>query len=214
MWKKIEKTLRKLSYFEVSEVAQLLMIENSQASQVLSRWVKSGRVVRVKRGRYVSYEGYLSNRNELDYVGMIASIVQPSSYLSREYVLQKHGVLSEASYLITSMTSKNTQSVTNVMGTFESRHIKASLYGGYYESVVGGVTVREASLAKALFDYLYLRRGAWLLEKKSYDLAEDMRLNLDDWDEDKKRELEQWVEKAESKKMSKVLANLRENIWQ
>lgn len=213
MWKKVKKILRELPYFGVSEVAQLLVIENSQASQVLARWIKSGRVIRVKRGIYVSYESYLSDRNQLDYLGMVAGIVQPSSYLSREYVLQKYGVLSEASYLVTLVTSKNTQSVTNAMGTFEYRHIKPNLYGGYREFVVSGVMVREASVVKALFDYLYLRKGAWLLDNKEYDLAEDLRLNLNDWDVEKKRELEQWAEKAGSKKMNKILANLRRNVW-
>jgi hypothetical protein len=42
-----------------------------------------------------------------------------------------------------------------------------------------GVPYAQASAAKALFDYLYLRPLPAVLEPQRYNLVEDLRLNLD-----------------------------------
>ncbi len=44
-----------------------------------------------------------------------------------------------------------------------------------------GIPFAQASRAKALFDYLYLRPGPRAQLDKGYDLAEDLRLNLDEF---------------------------------
>ena len=213
MWSKIADKLAGLPYFGVSSVAQLLDIENEVAGQLLSRWVKNGKVIRIKRGIYMSREYYDRHLNEWEFLGLLSSIINPNSYLSKEYLLQKYGVMTESVMVVTAVTTKNTSKVASKQGSFLYYHIKPELFGGYAEKVVGGVRVKEATVGKALFDYLYFRPHGWAYGDKNYDLVEDLRLNLDDFEEKDRLDFMNWVNKSKSKKMSDALANIRRKIW-
>lgn len=213
MWSKIVAKLSGLPFFGVSAVAQLLTIENEVAGQLLSRWVKNGRVMRVKRGIYMSLEYYNRHLNEWEFPGLISTIINPNSYLSKEYVLDKHGIMTESVMAVTAVTTKNTSKVSSSLGNYLYYHIKDELFGGYVEKMVGGVTICEATLGKALFDYLYLRPYGWSYRDKEYNIAEDLRLNLDEFNEEDKLEFNRWVKISSSKKMRDAEANLRRNTW-
>lgn len=212
-WDIVNKNLSSMPFFTVGSVAQLLGKKEDQVKQIILRWKKTGKLVRLKRGIYMTQEYYLTQLHHQDFSGLVAMAIQPFAYLSREYVLQKHGVLTESTYLITAVTTKNTQKITNQLGTFDYAHIKPTLFGGYKVKMVGGVPVGEAAPAKALFDYLYLRKDGGLSGLKDYDLAEEMRLNLADWGEADRKEFSDWVKKSKSPKMNDALANLQRNIW-
>ncbi len=47
----------------------------------------------------------------------------------------------------------------------------------------------------------------------SYDLAEDLRLNLEDFSENDQVEFATFVELSKSKKMDQILKNLRKTVW-
>lgn len=213
MWSKIVDKLSGLPFFGVSVVAQLLEIENEVAGQLLSRWVANGRVVRIKRGIYMSREYYDRHLNDWDFLGLISSVINPNAYLSKEYVLQKYGVMTESVFAVTSVTTKNTSKIASKLGSFLYYHIKPKLFGGYIEKMVGGVEVKEATLGKALFDYLYFRPHGWAYGDKKYDLVEDLRLNLEDFEEKDKLDFVDWVKISESKKMSDALDNIRRKVW-
>jgi len=51
------------------------------------------------------------------------------------------------------------------------------------------------------------------LRSKNYDLAEDERLNLEEWDSKMKTEFLQLTEKSKSPKMKRIAANLSRKIW-
>lgn len=213
MWSKIVDKLSGIPYFGVSSVAQMLGIENEIAGQLLSRWVNNGKVLRVKRGVYMTPEYYNRHLNDWDFSGLISSIINPGSYLSKEYVLQKYGVMTESVMAVTAVTTKNTSKVASKMGSFLYYHIKPELFGGYGEKIVGGMIVREASPGKALFDYLYFRPYGWAYGDKNYDLVEDLRLNLDDFEEKDRLDFINWITLSKSKKMSDALENIRRKIW-
>lgn len=213
MWSKIVDKLAGLPYFGVSSVAQLLMIENEVAGQLLSRWVKNGKVLRVKRGIYMSREYYDRHLNDWDFLGQISTIINPNAYLSKEYVLQKHGVMSESVMAVTAVTTKNTSKIASKLGSFLYYHIKSELFGGYTQKMIGGVGVKEAKPGKALFDYLYFRPHGWAYGDKNYDLIEDLRLNLDDFEEKDRADFINWVNTSKSKKMRDALNNIRRKIW-
>jgi len=212
MWKRIKEELELLPYFGVSDVAQYLNIENEVAGQVLARWTTRGVVIRVKRGVYMSREFYLRHLRDYNFSGLVATIINPDSYLSKEYVLQKHQVMTEAVMVVTSVTFKNTSRVRGKLGSYLYYHVKPELFGGYREILHGQISIREATLGKSLFDYLYLRPQGWTYSQKSYNLIEDLRLNLEELKPDDWNDFEVWVEKSNSKKMRAALDNIRRFI--
>lgn len=212
MWKKVKEDLVALPYFGVSDVAQHLDIENEEAGQILARWTVRGVVIRIKRGIYMSREYYLRHLRDYDFSGLVATIINPDSYLSKEYVLQKHQVMTEAVMVVTSVTFKNTSRVNGTLGSYIYYHVKQELFGGYTEILHGQLNIKEATLGKALFDYLYLRPQGWSYGQKDYNLREDLRLNLEELKSEDWREFESWVEKSNSKKMRAAQDNIRRHI--
>lgn len=212
-WELILSKLGGLPYFGIADVAQLLGKEEVEVKQVLLRYLVQNKVIRIKRGHYMTREFYLSNKNDFDFVGMVASVVAPKGYLSTEYILYNHGVMTEVVMAYTGMTMSKTQRVSGQLGSYIFRHIKPELYGGYTEKLAWGVKVRTATLGKALFDYLYIRPHGWSYSAKGYDLTEDLRLNLYNWSDEDKDEFETWVSRSGSKKMMSARDNIRRYVW-
>jgi hypothetical protein len=81
-----------------------------------------------------------------------------------------------------------------------------------------GVPYAQASVAKALFDYLYLRPLPANLEPQRYNLVEDLRLNLEEFTREEWEEFAEYVLKSETvrkggAKMRHVQNNLEVNVW-
>ncbi|PIS17868.1 hypothetical protein COU93_03430 [Candidatus Shapirobacteria bacterium CG10_big_fil_rev_8_21_14_0_10_36_6] len=212
-WLAIISQLRHMPYFTLASIMQILDRDGDHAKQVVARLVASGDLIRLKRGIYMTREFWLGNKSSGELVDMVACVVVPNSYLSTEYVLQKHAVMTEAVYAVTAITSGKPRIIKNDLGGFIYRHIKSDLLAGFESRNCWGIKVHEASAPKALFDYLYLRRHGWAYGAKNYDLAEDLRLNLYDWDQSKKDEFAHWVEMSKSHKMKTALDNLRRHVW-
>ena len=68
-------------------------------------------------------------------------------------------------------------------------------------------------MAKALFDYLYLKPWKGKGQPASYDLAEDLRLNLEDFPEPDRLEFAAFVEVSKSRKMERILKHLEKTTW-
>jgi len=101
----------------------------------------------------------------------------------------------------------------NKLGTFTYRNIKEDLYLGFTISDYMGIPFSQATLVKALFDYLYLRPWKSKGQSANYDLAEELRLNLGDFSETDQAQFVTFVEMSKSKKMDQILKNMRKTIW-
>lgn len=157
---------------------------------------------------------YEVHRADAEFAPMVSAILIPQSYLSLEYVLQQNAILTEMTYPISAVTLKQTRVFENPMGTFTYRNIKENLYSGYTISEYMGIPIARATLAKALFDMLYLRPLNNRKQLQNYDLAEVLRLNLDDFSTNDRAEFAVFVEASKSKKMDQILENLRKTVWQ
>ena len=153
------------------------------------------------------------HRADVDFAPMVSAILIPQSYLSLEYVLQRSAILTEMTYPITAVTLKQTRVFENKLGTFTYRNIKADVYQGFIFSEYMGIPTAQATVAKALFDFLYLRPWKSSRRLASYDLTEDLRLNLEDFSENDQVEFSTFVEISKSKKMDQILKNLRKTVW-
>ena len=209
------KPLENIPYFTITGFKQVLDADESDTQRVramLSRWVKRGHIVRLKKGVYMTRRFFELHQSHASFTPAVSSIILPQSYVSLEYVLQRAGVLTEITYPITAVTPKNTRVVENVLGTFEYRHIKLPLYTGFRQEIFFGVFFNQASVAKALFDYFYLRPLPRGLRKHEIDLAEALRLNLEGLSLGVKDEFESYVELSGSPKMMFIRENFRRTI--
>ena len=104
---------------------------------------------------------------------MIANRIYEPSYVSLEMVLSIYGIIPEAVYGITSVTSQNTRDISAPMGNFIYRHIQSNLMFGYELREHGGHYYQIAELEKAILDYLYL--NSKINDSESF---EGMRFNV------------------------------------
>jgi predicted transcriptional regulator of viral defense system len=218
---KIISAFEHLPYFTIEGFRQIAggdVVDDAHARTALYRWVKAGHLIALKRGVYMHRRFYEQHRQDPAFASAVSTILLPQSYLSLEYVLQQHGILTEITYPVTAITIKNTRTILNSLGTFVYRHIQPDLYFGFQIMEAYGVPYAQASTAKALFDYLYLRPLLADLEPQLYNLAEELRLNLDEFTQDEREEFARYVLKSKTiqkggAKMRRILNNLEVHVW-
>lgn len=183
----------------------------------VKKLVKEGSLIVIKNGFYVpKYFFDIVNASNIqekeNYLLYLANTIRQPSYVSLEYVLAKYNFLAESSFAITSITIKSTRSYTTPIGTFYYQHLKRELFYGYEIKTFRDKQIREASFAKALFDFLYLRSFGSLGEMKEYLLSTG-RLNWDVVNEAQKKDFKDIVQTSQSRKMKSLYSILNtENI--
>jgi len=217
MNRKILTSFDHIPFFTTEAVKQLYSAENLSNGSIqtaLYRWMKAGHIIQLKKGTYMTRRFYEQHRSDAEFSAAISAILIPQSYVSLEFVLQRHAILSEITYPVTAATIKQTRIIENSLGTFSYRNIKEVLYTGFEILDYMGIPFSQATLAKALFDYLYLRPlpRNWL--PSDFNLAEELRLNIDGFSEQDQTRFSEFVEISKSKKMQNILKNLRKTVWQ
>ena len=145
-------------YFTIEGFKQSTGMEAPHTVRVLlHRWSQAGHLLALKKGVYMTQRFYEQHRQDNDFSAAVSAILLPQSYVSLEFVLQKNNLLTEVTYPVTCVTNQNTRSIANPVGTFWYRHVRPDLYTGFSIAEYLGIRYGRASLAKALFDYLYLR---------------------------------------------------------
>lgn len=152
--------------------------------QNIFRWEKKGILIFLKRGLYVTKEFSDKNRSSIKYKEFIANILKKPSYISLDYVLRKHEILTDATFGMTSITLKPGSQIDNDFGTFTYRNIKSDLFTGYVTDYFMDSEVLIATKAKALFDYLYFKSPSLSEKIEGRNLVEDLRLNLETFTSD------------------------------
>ncbi|MBE0411628.1 MAG: hypothetical protein IBX69_18025 [Anaerolineales bacterium] len=211
-----------LPYFTIKGLRQIAgddVVDDAHARTALYRWVKAGHLIALKKGVYMHRRFYEQHRQDAAFAPAVSAILLPQSYLSLEYVLQQHGILTEITYPVTAITIKNTRTITNALGTFVYRHIQPDLYFGFQIMEAYGVPYAQASAARGLFDYLYLRPLPADLESQRYNLAEELRLNLEEFTWEEREKFAEYVFKSETirkggAKMRQIMNNLEIHVWQ
>jgi hypothetical protein len=139
----------------------------------LSRWVRAGKLVRIRREWYLIDKPWRAREIPPAYIA--TQIVRPS-YLSLEWALEFHGLIPDAVESPTCSTTDRPRMVQALGKTFLYHHLCPDLLTGFGEVVVEGWPVPVASVEKALFDMIYfrLRRNRlspeWLAELRLQNL--------------------------------------------
>ena len=200
--------LVKASYFDTTTLGNLLGIEGGTLYANISRWLKQGILIQLKQGLYVTSEYWQSSRDRDYYREFIANQLRAPSYLSMEYVLQTHSIISEAVYGITSVTRKKTYTYLNQLATYSYTHLKKELFTGYELIDKAGFEIKQATRAKALFDYLYFRTQR--VSQLGMEFLGSFRLNFEQITESDLVELEQYCELSNLKKYQNLASLIRE----
>ena len=200
--KTIKETIENLPYFSISD---LMPIEkNKNYLKVLFyRLSKQGKIRTLKRGMYVGekFFGNIEKKNAIsEYSEFVGNVIYKPSYLSLEYMLEKYGVLSESVNSFTLVSKKKTKKFSNHLGIFKYYNIREKLFVGFEIAKKSSFWIAEATLPKALFDFLYFRKNILFSEKQ----IDELRLNLDSFTKKNFRELKKYIKLENSKRMKEI----------
>lgn len=190
----VKSKLEQLPYFNIQTASVLLGKKGLNLYRQIERLVRNGYLLRLKSGLYVTKTFVDRNLNNPSYNQQIANTLRFPSYLSLEYVLAQNGLIPEAINNYTSITLKSPRSYKNFLGTFAYTNIKESLYLGYSNGI--------ASKAKALFDYLYLKKN--LPVDYTQELSEGLRINWNNFSKKDLKDFRQFCFLAKSLKMNQI----------
>jgi predicted transcriptional regulator of viral defense system len=139
----------------------LLLSGNVSAQQVrlqLSRWVKDGRLIQLRRGLYTLAPVW---RKVEPHPFLVANRLQRGSYVSAQSALAFHGIIPEYVPVATSVGPGRPETVQNLLGAFQFNHLARQLLFGYSQiEVAPRQLVFVASPEKALLDLIHLTPGA------------------------------------------------------
>ena len=199
-----------MPYISKTALSVYLNKNKNTLRNTLTYWQKIGKLMRVKKGRYV-FKNFLERKdNALYYSQFLASKMIEPSYLSAEFVLQEYQMFTDVVYGYSVVTTKKTNTITNEFGVFNYRSIKEELFLGFTEFEYGDMKWYKASKAKALFDYIYFNQN------KFTDFSEKellgMRLNLENMTKVDWKEYEQYIKIAKQEKLEKIYLLMRDLV--
>ena len=164
MRKKIELSELKnydKSFFTLSDLTKIFDIKEESLKVTLSRWVKNGKILRIRKNAYQLPDKIYDFRK-------IAWQLYPPCYLSFESALNEYGILNQIPYIITFATTNKSKKMTLEQEEVEFCQIKKNLFFGY--KMQNGLFT--ALPEKALADQIYfVSRGLANLNFKELDLS-------------------------------------------
>ena len=205
----IINTTKDLPFFSTAMLRSIVDTDYATLRVTVSRMLKNGDLIALKRGMYVTREYFLRHSNDLKYPEFISSVLRIPSYISREYVLSKHGILTEATFGITAVTLKTTITYTNKLSTYSYKTITPKLFTGYEFETFEKNHYTVATKSKALFDYLYYKSPSLANNMlTTHNMVEELRLNMDEFTNKELTELKEYAGLIRSDKLNKLIDNI------
>jgi hypothetical protein len=200
---------------EITQKLNNLLIFNKKYLKMLEKkedtlnanikyWLKNKSLIALKSGSYILRSKYEKETNKDLYLEYLANQLIKPSYLSLEYVLAKYQLLSEPARSITSISTKQSRVFVNELGTWRYYTMPKRLITGYRSKSFKGQTVLEATKAKALFDFLYLR-----LRRSSIINIKSLRLNLENMQKKDWQEFFRYLDTMPSKKWKNLKIEIK-----
>lgn len=193
------KTLPAFTMEDLSPIEQ----DKTYLKILLSRYAQKGKLIRLKKGMYTTqaYIDTVEKTQRIDtYKTFLANLLYEPSYLSLEYMLFNYHLLTDMPIQFTSMSTRKTTIFQNPLGQYRYHSITDALFVGFTKHVSGGFTIQQATKAKALFDFLYLRQHL-LFDTNAID---ELRLNTDLLTVEDKKEFWDWITQSESQRLRAV----------
>lgn len=200
------------SLFLTKDMLRTLSDENEESiNKSITRWIGSGDLIKLKNGLYISKENLDDYSSEEGFIELIANKLRTPSYVSLEYVLAKHGILTEAIYPVTSLTLKTGRTYTNATGEYTYKSIKKDLFTGYTSMRFLNHIYYIATKEKALFDYIYFSFNTLPNNIENINLVEELRLNISSFKKNEIVKLREYANLSENRKIIKIIENIVKN---
>jgi len=186
----------------------LLLVGKEEPGEIrrkLSRWVKRGKIYKLRRGLYALTPTYQKIK---PHPFVVANRIVKPSYVSLQSALAFYGLIPETVYMVTSVTTARPGNWKTPFGVYEYRHIKKNLFFGYNLVDLGeGQRAFVALPEKALLDLIYIQpRG------DTPDYLNELRLqNLDRINPETLQQFINRVGQPKLKRGAKLLLKLRED---
>lgn len=143
---------------------------------LLKRACQKGDLIRIKRGLYLV--GEKQRKNHFSSF-LIANYMVEPSYVSLESALSFYGLIPEAVYTTTSVTTKIGLEQKTPVGQFSFTYLKTAYFNfGFYQLNDDGNKFLIATPLKALMDYIILKKKEY---KSIKELEEDLRFDFDEF---------------------------------
>lgn len=204
--------LENLPYFTTKQLVAITLEDSNTLKKSVNRFLSKKILIQIKKGTYVTakYIENLKENEKMPYYEFLASVLKTPSYLSSEYVLTKYDILTESTYIHTSVTTKNTKTYNGTLGVFKYQNIKEDLFEGYEVKYFRDKPYYIATMPKALFDYIYFRSSSI---NTDLDVGEELRLKTNILSKKNWSELEKYAKKSKSKKIVKIIGNLKKYAY-
>ena len=195
--------------FDDSVVRNLFPDASEGAKKLLvHRALKHGEVLRLKPGHYCLAPEY---RKSDAHPFVIAAVLHSPSHVSLESALAYHGLIPEAVYTVTSVTSLRSRVFDTPLGRFSFQRVPASNPRAGVEAieVSRGSWAFVATPPRALADLIYLRKNVrWESDGLAF-LTESMRIEEEDLNEIITENIEEILAGIRNKRVTTYLTELR-----
>jgi hypothetical protein len=151
-----------LPCFDLPMLSQAFVVKRPVLRVQLSRWMKEGKVIGLRRGMYVLSKTYCRVPANM---AVLANQLYAPSYLSGLWALGHYDLIPERVVWLTSVTSRVPRRFENPLGVFDYRNIKQDLFFGYGTRKFGDQDVLVADPEKALLGHWHLTSGEWSLPR-------------------------------------------------
>ncbi|MBN2455252.1 MAG: hypothetical protein JXB29_01740 [Sedimentisphaerales bacterium] len=203
---KWEELLHKVGNEPVFRTGFLAASDESLAElrRQLSRWIKSGRLIQLKKGLYTLATPY---RKVTAHPFVLANAMKKASYVSTQSTLAYYGMIPEYVPAVTSVTTQRPEQVETPLGRFVFRHIKNDWFHSYKQIELGSdQKAFVATPEKALLDLVYLTAGS-----DNYDFLAELRLqNFERLNTDKVLALAEKSQSPKLRRAAEIIVKLAE----
>ena len=150
------------AHFDLPTLVQAFDEPRESIRVQLSRWIRQGKVLGLRRGHYTLAEPY---RHLSISPAALANALYRPAYLSGLWSLGFYDMIPEQVYWLTSVTTRSPQRFKNAFGVFDYRNIKQEFFFGYRTLRDGSSEILVAEPEKALLDHWHLSQGEWTTDR-------------------------------------------------
>jgi len=172
------------SYFSFADLKKISDLSGESLKVAISRMIKSKEMTKLKKGVYTSDISMVNWEN-------FAVETHSPSYLSFEWALARHNILSQKPVNLTLATSKRSKKITTPQNIIIYHHLQPKLFWGFVKED----NYLLAEPEKAFLDLAYLSLNGYA----KFD-AEEMNLELLD-----KIKLKKYLKKINHKRLDDLL---------
>ncbi|MFW5760083.1 MAG: type IV toxin-antitoxin system AbiEi family antitoxin domain-containing protein [Cyclobacteriaceae bacterium] len=141
--------LHKFKIFSLTDIKKIFPVFDTRR---LVEWQEKGYIKKVINRWYVFSDVTVED----SFLYWSANRIYRHSYISMETALSYYGLIPEAVYTTTSVSTLKTASFDTPLGTFAYRHVKQALFFGYRVMEWQKFPIKMAEPEKLILDYLYL----------------------------------------------------------